>query len=204
MAVPEGEGKVSVGAEQLGGLLRDLEETQRSRAEEYARLNASFHRLLKDQDELAYRRTLAESTTSFQQSSSAVRAIISILDRSGVYPEVCALLRDMQTKEQAKLKFTLILQALRAAGSEEKFSWQQPGAEESSVLDAVQSLESKGPTGRGGAGCGCGASKAQEPTEEEFNGAVTEATRELQAAVTEINGILEELQYLKEDCSDSA
>ena len=55
-------------------------------------------------------------------------------------------------------------------------------------------------TGRTG-GCGCDASKAQEPTEDEFNGAMEEATRELQTAVQDINGILEELQYVKDDMS---
>jgi hypothetical protein len=53
---------------------------------------------------------------------------------------------------------------------------------------------------QGARGCGCGASKAQlEPTEDEFNAAVKEATQELQTVVTDINGILEELQYIKED-----
>ena len=47
--------------------------------------------------------------------------------------------------------------------------------------------------------CGCDASKAKEPTEDEFNGAMEEATRELQTAVEDINGILEELQYMKDD-----
>jgi len=192
MAEPEAGGNAALIAEQLGGLLRVLEEPQRRRAEEYARLSASFHQLLKDGDELSYRRTLAASTASFQTSSSEVRAVISALERSGKHQEVCTLLQDMQRKEQAKLKFTLILQALRAAGSERRFSWQQPAIESDSGLAGMQQVDNK-------AGCGCGASKAQEPTEEEFNGAMKEATRELQAAVTDINSILEELQYIKED-----
>jgi len=54
--------------------------------------------------------------------------------------------------------------------------------------------------GQGARGCGCGASKPQlEPTEDEFNAALKEATQELQSAVTDINSILEELQYMKED-----
>jgi len=153
MAEPEAGGNAALIAEQLGGLLRVLEEPQRRRAEEYARLSASFHQLLKDGDELSYRRTLAASTASFQTSSS---------------------------------------EALRAAGSEGRFSWQQPAIESDSGLAGMQQVDNK-------AGCGCGASKAQEPTEEEFNGAMKEATRELQAAVTDINSILEELQYIKED-----
>lgn len=189
---------VTVSVEQLGCLLRSLDETQARRAGEYANLSASFHQLLKDQNELAYRRTLAESTSSFQHSSSEVRAIISVLESSGEHGEVRSLLQDMQRKEQAKLKFTLILQALRASGSQGKFTWQQAASEADSELDDVQ-LVTEG-AAQGARGCGCGASKAQlEPTEDEFNAAVKEATQELQTVVTDINGILEELQYIKED-----
>jgi hypothetical protein len=46
---------VTVSVEQLGCLLRSLDETQARRAGEYANLSASFHQLLKDQNELAYR-----------------------------------------------------------------------------------------------------------------------------------------------------
>ncbi len=41
------------------------------------------------------------------------------------------------------------------------------------------------------AGCGCGAG---EPTEEEYGAAVSEATQALQAAVTSINDVLDELR----------
>lgn len=38
-----------------------------------------------------------------------------------------------------------------------------------------------------------------EPTETEFQGALREATQELQAAVSEINEILEDMQYSVEE-----
>ena len=60
------------------------------------------------------RRSLANSTASFQDSSSDFRAAISLLERSGEHQEVSTLLQDMQKKEQAKLKFTLILQVSHA------------------------------------------------------------------------------------------
>jgi hypothetical protein len=51
------------------------------------------------------------------------------------------------------------------------------------------------------AGCQCGGA---EPTEEEYNGAVAEATQALQAAVTGVNEALEELREAAHDLQEEA
>ena len=45
----------------------------------------------------------------------------------------------------------------------------------------------------------CCQGNTPEPTELEFKNALKEATQEVQAAVLDINDILEEVQYLKEE-----
>lgn len=56
------------------------------------------------------RTRLEQATKSFQQSSSVVRAIVRDLEGSKQSAELLDLLKQLQLREQAKLKFTLIQQ----------------------------------------------------------------------------------------------
>jgi hypothetical protein len=116
------------------------------------------------------------------------------------------------------------LQVLRKEHAAQKWSWQRAGADAA----GERSLEGVAPRdvrpswatncrahvatadGASGdeegsapppAGCQCGGA---EPTEEEYNGAVAEATQALQAAVMGVNEALEELREAAHDLREVA
>ena len=60
------------------------------------------------------RSRLEIATISFQSSSSKIRAIIENLKDSEQHKELLELLQQLQSKEQAKMKFTLIVQVVHA------------------------------------------------------------------------------------------
>lgn len=60
------------------------------------------------------RSRLETATISFQSSSSKIRAIIENLKDSEQHKELLELLQQLQSKEQAKMKFTLIVQVVHA------------------------------------------------------------------------------------------
>ena len=59
-----------------------------------------------------FRRRLEESTAAFQTSSGIVRHILTLLEEAGEQPALVEGLRAVQKHEQAKLRYTLILQVL--------------------------------------------------------------------------------------------
>lgn len=176
------------GPTDMKSLLGRLQEVQKDRAEEYNRLHASFQDLLHSHDAQAYRLKLDHATASFQGSSLKIRAIIDYLKSSQQHQELLELLQRLQFQEQAKMKFTLIVQALRSAESEGRFSWQEP---------LHHSASANGRTESDTTNHSCHTSV--EPTEAEYNNALREATQELQKSVQEINDILEEAHFLQED-----
>jgi hypothetical protein len=213
-----GAGAGGGGDDSVAALLARFAEVQAHRAHCYGALDAAFRGLLATGAEGPYRRALQALTPEFSDASSAVRAFEAALAGPRGRPDLAALLRGVQEGEREKLRLTLALQALRQAHAAGNFSWQKEGAEEANALEppaahAPAAAHDHGhgehSHGEGGAAnghahgpgcCGHGAGGSHpppppEPTQAEWEAAVREATRGLDAAISAINEALEELRY---------
>mmetsp|Transcript_4407 Transcript_4407/g.10919 ORF Transcript_4407/g.10919 Transcript_4407/m.10919 type:complete len:235 (-) Transcript_4407:171-875(-) len=201
-------------------LLTSFQGVQRQRAQLYARLHQGFRRFLETRQEGIYKTLMADVTVAFSECSQQVIAAEEELkDRCG-RADLALLLRRVQVLEREKLALTLSLQALKQAGSVGVFSWQRAaasGAEQAAggsfgAQGEHDPLEPHSPQGHGeahghghehqhGEGCGhahhacCGHSAPpDEPTQEEYQGALDEAIQQLDKCVNSINEVLEEVQ----------
>eukprot|EP00887_Chlorella_sp_A99_P003665 scaffold7.g3665.t1 len=144
---------------------------QAERAVQYAQLDAAYRAYLDNGAEGPYRYVM----------QACVRAAEAGLREAG-RQDLAGLLRGVQEQERRKLELTLSLQALKAAHAQRRFSWQHEEA-----------AEERGAHAHGdecGAGCAHGA--VPEPTQAEWEAAVREAYRELQATITSINEAIDE------------
>jgi len=194
----------------VAALLARFAEVQAHRAHCYGALDGAFRGLLATGAEGPYRRALQALTPEFSDASSAVRAFETALAGPRGRPDLAALLRAVQEGEREKLRLTLALQALRQAHAAGNFSWQQEGAEAADAFepppapaahDHAHGEHAHGDgaaAANGHAGC-CGHGDhpppPPEPTQAEWEAAVREATRGLDAAIAAINEALEELRY---------
>lgn len=154
---------------------------QAERAVQYAQLDAAYRAYLDNGAEGPYRYVMQACVRVFQACSLQVRAAEAGLREAG-RQDLAGLLRGVQEQERRKLELTLSLQALKAAHAQRRFSWQHEEA-----------AEERGAHAHGdecGAGCAHGA--VPEPTQAEWEAAVREAYRELQATITSINEAIDE------------
>lgn len=163
-------------------------------------------------------------TLEFQEISQGVRDVQQALEDAG-YTDLADLLRQVQQQEKEKLHTTLALQALRAAYAHRKFSWQLANGEE---VDAGVGGEVDAETGGGHHTC-CGGhggaphaasaagdahdgpgktaptaptAQSQEPSKAEYEAALGESICNMQAIVTGINELLEEVAAAAEEAGE--
>lgn len=136
--------------------------------------------------------------------------------------DLADLIRAVQNAERNKLHATVALQSLRRVYHVENFSWQDKTAAEEPELahlhhadcgghDASETTSrlaflnlGDGETPELGAGNRVDGGAPGEPTELEYSGAVSEATRILEDAVNSINEALEEIRYVQYDLEETA
>ncbi|KAK9909730.1 hypothetical protein WJX75_006673 [Coccomyxa subellipsoidea] len=181
-------------------VLCDFQAAQEKRVRQYVRFNDAFTDYLRSKDEAPFRHVMVETTREFAEVNESVRAAEARLSGDLARPDLAAHLRLLQEAERAKLKFTLVHQALKREASQERFSWQR-GEEAQEQSTSLGDTPSEGAHANG---YGHFCSLPPEPTEEEFTNALTEATLELQAAVTSINDTLMELREAEEELREDA
>ncbi|EIE24562.1 hypothetical protein COCSUDRAFT_46856 [Coccomyxa subellipsoidea C-169] len=177
-------------------VLGEFKAAQERRVRQYVRFNDAFTEYLRSKDEGPFRQLMVDTTRAFAEVNESVRAAEAQLSGDLARPDLAAHLRQLQEAEGAKLKFTLVHQALKKEASMERFSWQQGQEVEQQSSSLGDPSDEEGAHANGHGHC---CSRPPEPTEEEFNNALTEATLELQAAVTSINDALMELQEAEEE-----
>jgi hypothetical protein len=177
---------------------------------------------------LTFGETCREITAEFASCSLEAIAVEEALKAAGKEaPAACV--RVAQMGEKTKLEMTCTLQVLRTRALENAWSWQRETSDPARDDVDVAELERREasfaaaarPTpsvaapsfangnfrracaahpGDAARFCACAeAARAAEPTKDEFEGAVAEATRALEDAVRGINDALEELRYEIED-----
>jgi hypothetical protein len=128
--------------------------------------------------------------------------------------EMATMVRIVQMGERTRLEMTCALHALRRARNRGEWSWQRSDAKvrmdnvvrasEVNVDEVSGELRPSWAHVSGDnasactLGCAC-VQEAPEPTREEFDNAVAEATQELERSAQEINDAVEELRYALED-----
>lgn len=115
--------------------------------------------------------------------------------------DLAALLREVQAAERRRLELSLSLQALRAARSLRRFSWQQePGGEDAADTgigaDSCSTCSMHGTHGHtSGHSCGSAASRPPpEPSKAEWEAAAAEAIKGLQECTMAINDAIGEVR----------
>ena len=127
---------------------------------------------------------------------------------------MATMVRIVQMGERTRLEMTCALHALRRARNRGEWSWQRSDAKvrmdnvarasEVNVDEVSGELRPSWAHVSGDnasactRGCAC-VQEAPEPTREEFDNAVAEATQELERSAQEINDAVEELRYALED-----
>lgn len=175
-------------------LLDSFQAVQRERATAYRRFDTAFRAYLLTKAEGPYRYVVGELTGHFQELSGRVRAVEAAL-KAGGQGELAGLLRTVQEGEREKLRLTLALQALKAAHSQQRFSWQHEEAAAAALAPGVADLLQ-------GHLCGVGCmheAPSDEPTQAEYSAAVRETFQLLQGCITAINEALEEVQQAAAD-----
>ena len=207
-------------------LIRRFFQIQERRAAAYGAFDESFRRHARGAaDGVTFSETCREITAEFASCSLEAIALEEALKAAGKEaPAACV--RVAQMGEKTKLNMTCALQVLRKRALENAWSWQRETDEatdeemaelerrEASFAAAARPPPSvAAPSfangnfrkacdvhGKDAVACACAeAARGAEPTRDEFEGAVAEATRELEDAVRGINDALEELRYELED-----
>ncbi|CAL8467569.1 g7107 [Coccomyxa elongata] len=186
----------------LLAVLRIFKAAQEKRVRQYVHFKNGFAEFLRSKDEAPYRQVMVDTTREFAEVNEVVHCAEARLRGDLARPDLAAHLRQLQEAEKAKLKFTLVQQALKREASQERFSWQQEFTAEQQSSSAVGETPLEGGSHPNGHRHCC--SMPPEPTQEEFNNALAEATQELQAAVTTINDTLEELREAEEELLEDA
>lgn len=186
----------------LLSVLREFRAAQEKRVRQYVQFSSSFAEYLRSKDEAPYRQLMVDTTRGFAEVNDTVQSVEARLRDDLARPDLAAHLRQLQEAEKAKLKFTLVQQALRREASQERFSWQQGSTVQQQNSSAAGEAPLEGASRPHGHAHCC--SMPPEPTQEEFNNALAEATQELQVAVTSINDALEELREAEEELMEDA
>ena len=199
MSVPVPDGSVGAAAAgDVGELLGAVLDAQGRRVAQFLEFRRGFEELLVSHDLATYNAVCARVASAFADISGEVNAAGASLraaGRSDLFESVAAL--QAQEKEQLRLEATL--QVLRKEHAKRAWSWQRrvdaaalaaselrPAWARNCRVHVAEAEEAEE-----AAGCSCGVG---EPSEEEYGAAVGEATRALQAAVVQINDLLDELR----------
>ncbi|XP_038978071.1 uncharacterized protein LOC120108519 [Phoenix dactylifera] len=171
----------------LVDLLRRFLGIQQRRAEAYAKLHRGFSEYMTNGGELSYQQLCGEITVEFNDCSKQVLEMESLL----LMPDLCrddlaGLLRDVQAQEKQKLHLTASIQILKKAGrpserlvSHEHCRFNKPQQHE--CVHVRKITEDAG--------------TEDAEADAEYDGALKEAIRGVQDAVTSINEHLEEVRY---------
>eukprot|EP00891_Asterochloris_glomerata_P005182 jgi/Astpho2/5182/fgenesh1_pg.00074_%23_16_t len=176
--------------------LRQLQERHLARVQAYTRLQQGFQRWLRGGSQGDYREVLVAATVEMKMLMDEVAAVEQQLRSSLGRGDLADLVAGMQAAEKEKLRMTVSLQALRKAGGEGHWSWQQDSKQQSTGVDGNDADSQHHASGMGGQGCGghaC-APALPEPTQEEYQNAVAEATQGISVSVELINENLQELR----------
>ena len=155
----------------------------------------------------AYTALCARVAASFADISREVNDAGASLREAG-RSDLFDAVRTLQQHEKEQLRLEATLQVLRKEHAAGRWSWQQQAVSLEGVaprdvrpswaancrvhVAQQPGLELAGDEPPAGCGCGVG-----EPTEEEYQGAVREATQARQGAVTGINEVLDELRQAR-------
>lgn len=175
-------------AKVINSYLQEFSAAQQIRTQRYKQLEQGFATVLQTHNEQEYKAVMAEITVAFKVCSEAINAAEAGL-RELQQLDLADMLRVVQHNEQEKLRLTLILQALRQSSARGQFSWQ--GSSQAATTDALQSPAESSHS--------CHCCTAPEPSEAEFSAAKAEAVQGLQIAIENINDVLEEMKYAKEE-----
>lgn len=120
--------------------------------------------------------------------------------RAASREDLCDAVRSLQAAEKQQLQFEATLQVLRKEAAAGRWSWQVQGGSLEGVAPAdvrpAWAATCRQHEGAASGGCGCGVA---EPDEAEYNNAVGEATRALEAAVQAIHEAMDELHSAVEE-----
>ncbi|XP_072975498.1 uncharacterized protein [Typha angustifolia] len=168
-------------------LLRRFLGVQQRRAETYAKLRRGFSEYMTKGGDLAYQHLCGEVTAEFNDCSKQVIEMESLL----LAPDLCRgdlanLLKSVQAQEKEKLHLTAKLQILKKAGrpSERLVSHESCRFDRPAQHECMHVREITEATGIEDA-----------EADAEYDGALKEAIRGVQEAVTSINEHLEEVRY---------
>ncbi|KAG9458649.1 hypothetical protein H6P81_003157 [Aristolochia fimbriata] len=172
---------------QLIHLLRRFLGIQQRRAEAYAKLKSGFDEYMMSGVELNYEHLCSEVTVEFNSCSKEVLEMESLLMK----PEFCrndlaGILRSVQEQEKQKLHLTARIQILKKAGhpSERLVSHENckfTGTTKHECMHVNEITEAMG--------------TEEAEADAKYVGALNEAIRGVQDAVTNINEHLEEVRY---------
>jgi len=211
-------------------LIRRFLRVQTRRAEIYSRFHAAFKSHLASRlDGAAYAAETRDVTDAFAACSLEAIACEEALAARG-RDAAAASIRVAQMGEKTKLNMTCTLQVLRKAAAPGRWRWQRQeerprgddgeGELEDEEAPAPSVLRpgfangnfrgrcpaharSDAPIPGRASCCGC-LDESREPTREEYEGALAEATRALEDAVVGINDALDELREALDEEDDDA
>ncbi|OVA13767.1 hypothetical protein BVC80_1769g19 [Macleaya cordata] len=166
-------------------LLRKFLGVQKRRAEAYAKLRRGFNDYMVGGGDLAYQQVCREITEEFNDCSKQVLEMESLFSN----PDFCRddlahILRSVQSQEKQKLQLTVTIQVLKKSGrpserpvSHESCRFRTPAEHECMHVHEIT------------------VAAGTEEAEAEYDGALKEAIKGVQDAVTSINEHLEEVRY---------
>ncbi|KAI3926864.1 hypothetical protein MKX01_032779 [Papaver californicum] len=172
---------------QIVDLLRKFLNVQKRIAEAYANLRSGFNDYMGGGTEAGYQQVCREITEEFNECSKQVLKLEALFLNAGCCrDDLASLLRSVQAHEKQKLQLTVTIQLLKKSGrpserlvSHENCRFGTPAVHECmhvhdlTVADGTEDAEA----------------------DAEYDGALKEAIRGVQDAVTSINEHLEEVRY---------
>ncbi|XP_058079756.1 uncharacterized protein LOC131227956 [Magnolia sinica] len=182
----DGQGSISRSSK-IVDLLRRFLSIQQRRAEAYSKLRSGFAEYMVSGGDLAYQQLCSEITIEFNDCSKQVLEMESLL----LNPDFCrddlaGLLKAVQAQEKQKLHLTATIQILKKAGrpserlvSHEHCRFRKPAEHE--CVHVHELTEAMG--------------TEDAEADAEYDGALKEAIKGVQDAVTSINEHLEEVRY---------
>mmetsp|Transcript_2229 Transcript_2229/g.5795 ORF Transcript_2229/g.5795 Transcript_2229/m.5795 type:complete len:205 (+) Transcript_2229:188-802(+) len=183
-------------------LVAELLRLQGQRAQCYAEFDREFRAYARDtgpEAEARYTAAVQRCTAAFADLSRDVNAVEEAIKSALGQPQLAAVIRDIQQHEKIKLEMTATLHVLKKAKAAKEAAQAEAGVDGAQAAITAEEEEPPRaqPHAHGGC-CACGP-PPPEPTVEELDAAIGEATQNIQGAVAHINEILEELRYLGQD-----
>ncbi|KAM0853866.1 hypothetical protein ACQ4PT_050807 [Festuca glaucescens] len=171
----------------VAGLLRGFLAVQQRRAVAYSKLRWGFSEYMATGGEIAYQQLCGNVTAEFNDCSTQILEMVSLLSK----PHVCRgdlanLLKDVQARERDKLQLTARIQVLKKAGCPSERLVNHDHCRSSSMAQHVcanlkEITEASG--------------TEDAEADAEYDAALKEAIQGIQEAVTSINEHMEEVRY---------